>query len=146
MKVKIASQNTGVMSTPKAGGTISLTACNNGCVGMTMSVIHMGKDVFSDFVVVAVVNCGTTVSDSSLDSVLVISSGDDGGCCCCCCCGAGVPAIFSSLLLPEVVSTLLATISGYQLRTTLDSMANDIKFKNGSNTFDKGCTHGSVCD
>ena len=140
MKVKIASQNTGVMSTPKAGGTISLTACNNGCVGMTMSVIHMGKDAFSDFVVVAVVNCGTTVSDSSLDSVFMISSGDDGGCCC----GAGVTAIFSSLLL--VVSALLATVSGYQLRTTLDSMANDIKFKNGSNTFDKGCTHGSVCD
>ena len=140
MKVKIASQNTGVMSTPKAGGTISLTACNNGCVGMTMSVIHMGKDVFSDFVVVAVVKCGTTVSDSSLDSVFMISSGDDGGCCC----GAGVTAIFSSLLL--VVSALLATVSGYQLRTTLDSMANDIKFKTGSNTFDKGCTHGSVCD
>ena len=139
----MASQNTGVMSTPKAGGTISLTACNNGCVGMTMSVIHMGKDAFSDFVVVAVVNCGTTVSDSSVDSVFMISSDDDDDGCCC---GAGVPAIFSSLLLPVVVSALLATISGYQLRTTLDSMANDIKFKNGSNTFDKGCTHGSVCD
>lgn len=103
----------------------------------------MGKDAFSDFVVVAVVNCGTTVSDSSVDSVFMISSDDDDDGCCC---GAGVPAIFSSLLLPVVVSALLATISGYQLRTTLDSMANDIKFKNGSNTFDKGCTHGSVCD
>lgn len=131
--MKIASQNTGVISTPNAGGTISLTARNNGCVGITMSVIHIGNDAFFEF---DVDESGTSSDALDVIDAALITFSDDG-------CSSVVVGGLSLLLLLIV---LLAIISGYQLRTTRANIAKDIKFKKGSKTFDNGCTHSSVCD
>ena len=138
MKVNIASQNTGVMSTPNAGGTISFTACSNGCVGITINVIHIGNDAFSDFE--SFFEGADTVFNSfdSIESVVVVTPAVS-------CVGIvdGVSLLLLLLLFPIL---LLAIISGYQLKTTRASIAKDMKFKNGSNTLDNGCTQASVCD
>jgi len=80
MKVNIANQNTGVISTPNAGGIFPLASLNNGSDGHA-----------------------TTAQGKSLRFV-----------------------------------------SGYQDETTRQSMAKDMKFKNGPNTVAVGCTHASV--
>ena len=107
-----------------------------------MSVIHIGNDAFSEFVAFVVESDSDFNIFGSMESVVVVVD-SNGTILISCCCGFGGGVSFPRLLL---LLLLLAIISGYQLRTTRDNIAKDMKFKNGSNTFDNGCTHASVCD